>query len=179
MKSPQYKLTSEPEESEREFRARVTLAAKEKRDAALEKLKKRYKPKLERIQERIRKAEERVDREEEQLSAQRKSSWLSVGTTLLGTLLGRKTVSSTNVRRAGSSLRSMSRTSKEKADVARAEREVEAQEQKLADLEEEFRAALEEVKDACRPEELVFDELLVRPRKTDTEVTLELTWTLG
>ena len=46
------KLVSKPGETERDFQARIQLAGRETRDAAVEKLRERYAPKLARLQEK-------------------------------------------------------------------------------------------------------------------------------
>ena len=134
-KAKKLKLTSHFGETKREFSARLHQVAAEQRDMQLEKLRKKYAPRLARAQERIRKANEKLGVEEEQYEAKRRSSWIDMGSSLLGALFGRKVKSSSNARRAGSVAKSMGRTSKEKADIARAKRTLEAETAKLADLE--------------------------------------------
>ena len=51
--------------TEGDFTARVAQLAREQRDLAVEKLRNRYAPKLDRLQERIRKAEQKIDKEHE------------------------------------------------------------------------------------------------------------------
>ena len=84
-------------ESEREFRLRLMQASREKRDHGVEQLRAEYSPKLEAIQEKIRRAYERLEREQAQAS---RSSWdatISMGSSVLGALLGRKSVSKTGI----------------------------------------------------------------------------------
>jgi hypothetical protein len=171
------RLVSMPDETEGAFRGRVAGAVREERDAGIDKLRQRYKPKLERLQERLRKAEEKVGRETEQYDEQRRSSWISIGGSLLGALVGRDLKSAGNVRRAGAAARSLGRTSKEKADIERAERDLAAQRAALAQLEAEFAAELDVLRGAVRPAELELSEIIVRPRKGDLEVEeLALVW---
>ncbi len=65
------KMASKPGESEGDFRARLNLAMREKRDAAVAELRKRWQDKLLKLQDQIRRAEERREREEAQLSQQK------------------------------------------------------------------------------------------------------------
>jgi hypothetical protein len=168
-------LTSAPGEREADFRARLADAAREARDLELEKLRARHAPALARIEERLRKAEQKLDREEQQHSASRRSSWLRLGTTLIGSLLSRKL--STSVREVGTSVRSMYRASKERGDVERAERDREAEEERLRELEERFRAAVAELEQPVRPDLLELEPVTVRPRKSDVTVsTPALVW---
>jgi len=177
-KNKQYKLVSKRGESEGEFRVRVGQAAKEKRDLAVEKLRRRYSPKLARLQEAIRKAEERIGKEEEQYAQSKRGSLISVGSTLLGALFSRKAVSVGNISKAGTAAKSVGRASKEKADIERAKRDHEAAQKTMSDLEAEFEEELAELQESIDPGELFLEELLVRPRKSDISVQPPaLVWT--
>jgi hypothetical protein len=116
---------SNPGESEGDFRARLALATREQRDAQVEQLRKKYAPKLQTLQDQIRRAEDKREREKDQLSSQRLQTAVSIGTTVLGALFGRKAISAGNVGRAASAVRTASRMGKEKDDIARAEESLE------------------------------------------------------
>ena len=177
-KSPTYKLISEPGEAEGDFRVRVGHAAREKRDVEVEKLRDRYARRLAQAKERIRKAHERVGVQEEQLSQKKKDSWISMGSSLLGALFSRKLKSTGNVGRASSAAKSLGRASKEKADVERAMRDLEAQKEKLAVLEGDLAEKITEVQEKYNGEDVVVDEIIVRPRKSDLAVSEPvLVWT--
>ncbi len=89
-KSPELKTLSRPEETEAEFRIRLSQLLHEHRDLELEKLRKRFAPKLARLTEKIEKAEGRVHREKSQYDHQKLQTAISFGSTLLGALFGRK-----------------------------------------------------------------------------------------
>jgi hypothetical protein len=88
------------------IRGRLPIApgagAREKRDAAVAELRKRWQAKLLQLQDQLRRGEERREREQAQLSQQKMQTAVSIGSSILGALLGRKTISAANVRRAGS-----------------------------------------------------------------------------
>ena len=69
--SEAFKAASKAGESEGDFRARLALAAREKRDAAVAELRKRWQAKLQQLQDQIRRGEERRERETSQLSQQK------------------------------------------------------------------------------------------------------------
>jgi len=131
--APSLKLASEAGESEREFRIRVRQASRESKDAAVEKLRERYAPKVARLRERLRTAEQAVAREEQQAEAQKTQTVVSLGATVLGALFGRQRVSMSTLGRATTTARGVGRAMKEAQDVERAR-------QKLADIEAELRA---------------------------------------
>ena len=167
-RSAKPKLVSEPDEAEVEFRRRLAEAMREERDLALEKLRQRYAPKLARLEERVRKAEQKVEKEEEQYRATRKSSWLRMGGTLVGSLFGRKL--STTVRELGTTMRSRDKASKERSDIERAADDHEARVAELAGMEAELQDAVAELEAPVRPDRLEIEERLVRPRKSDIQV---------
>ena len=123
--SDAFKTASKAGETEGDFRARLTLVAREKRDAAVAGLRKKWQAKLLQLQDQVRRAEEKREREQSQLSQQRVQTAVNIGSSILGALLGRKAVSATNVGRVGSAARSASRWGQESKDVARAEESIE------------------------------------------------------
>ena len=177
-KSPTYKLTSTPGQTEGDFRAQVALAAREKRDVEVEKLRDRYANRLTRAKEAIRKAEERLGVQEEQLSQKKKEGWISMGSSLLGALFSRKLKSTGNVGRASRAAKSLGRTAKEKSDVERAERELEAKRETLVGLEADLAEKVHDVQERFSGDDVVLEEVLVRPRKSDLVVSKPvLVWT--
>jgi hypothetical protein len=169
-KCKELKLSSQPGETEAEFHIRLREAAREKRDGAVEKLRKRYGPKLARLQERIRRGQERVGKEKSQYDQQKMQTAVSMGATVLGALFGRKVASVGTVGRATTTMRGMGRASREKQDVARAARDLEALEQQLADLEVEFQEEVAVLGDAVSVDAFEVKEVVIRPRKTDIAI---------
>ncbi len=147
----------------------MTHTAREARDVQKAKLEKLYAPKLARLQERIRKAQARVEKEKSQYDQQKLQSAISIGATVLGALLGRKTSS---VGRATTAVRGMGRAARERGDISRAAETVEALNEKLAELEAEFDEALAELRDTADPGNLELEKIDVRPRKSDISVSL-------
>ncbi len=160
------KLRSTGVETEREFRVRLQQLVHEERDRDVEKLRARYATKLERLKDRIRRAEQKVDLEEAQYKEHKRSTFVAVGETLLGAILGRR-----SRRRAATSARRASRAAKEKSDIRRAEQNVEALNEELRALEAEFADAVREVQE--RAEDARFldvEHTALAPRKSDIDV---------
>jgi hypothetical protein len=174
----EFKEFSRTGESEGDFRGRLTHIRHEKRDLEVEKLRKRYAPKLERMQERLRKAQVRVEREKAQYGHQKIQTAVSVGATLIGAIFGRKTMSAGTIGRATTSMRGVGRSAREKQDIARAQREVAVIQEKLIDLEEDFQEEIADVKEELLPEAIELVEILIRPKKADILISqLVLVWT--
>jgi hypothetical protein len=177
---PALKLVSKPLEPRADFLARVRQAAREERDRALEKLKAKFAPKVAAANDRIRRAEERLRREAAQFEQQKSQSMISVGATLLGALFGRKLASASNVGRATTAARGMSRVAREKEDVGSAEAALRAAKDELIALELAFQKDAAELGSMPEPEALGLLEIPVKPRKADTLVErVALVWVPG
>jgi hypothetical protein len=173
---PSMKLVSVPGESERDFQARIQLAGRETRDAAVEKLRERYAPKLARLQEKARKAEEAVGKEQQQASQQKLQTAVSIGATMLGALMGRRAVSLSTLGRATTAARGVGRSAKEVQDVANAQERLQEARAELAALEAELQreiAALE----AAAPGTIAVETIAIKPRRGGVDVRLvALAW---
>jgi hypothetical protein len=126
LRHPATKLTSFPGEAERDFRARVQDALRERRDADVEAVRKKFAARRETLAERIRKAQGTVGREQQQASQQKTQTFLSIGAAAVGALLGRRILSTGTLGRATTAARGVGRTMKEADDVARASENVAA-----------------------------------------------------
>ena len=176
-KSERFKLTSSPEETEGDFRARLQDSASEKRDLEIGKLRKRYAGKVNTLENRLMRAQQTIAREQEQSSKKKLDTAISFGTAILGAVLGRKRFSSTSASKIGTAIKTAGGARKEAADVDRAKQtaaKVEADIAALnAELEKEV-AALDTGFDA-QAEEL--SEVVVRAKSTDIHVpVLGLAW---
>ncbi|MGE3817877.1 MAG: ATP-binding protein, partial [Isosphaeraceae bacterium] len=175
--SPGLGLNSEPGESERAFRVRLQQAAKEARDAQIDKLRAKYAPKLAALDEKIRKAEQTVAKERDQARDSSLASIVKVGTTVLNAVLGRKTLSASTVNKAGSAVRNVGKSVKESGDVARARETAEALRRQAFDLETEFRAESRKIQEATDPLTEALESLALKPRKSNVTVKLvALVW---
>jgi hypothetical protein len=169
--------TSKPGETEAEFRVRLSQAAREQRDAQVEKLRQKYAPKLAAIQERIRKAQIKVEKEKSQANERTLSAALSIGTSILGALFSRKLRSSANLTRAASSMRQASKIARERSDLGDANESVEVLQQQKADLEAELQAETDKTQMGLAPDKLALTELLVQPKKSEISVGgVRLVW---
>ncbi|HKG80906.1 MAG TPA: hypothetical protein VKA78_15825, partial [Pyrinomonadaceae bacterium] len=177
LESPTLDIASNPGESERDFRVRLQQIAREKRDEAVEKLRRKYVPKVEQLEDRKRRAEQAVEREKEQAKSQKLQTAISFGTTLLSSFMGRKRVSMSTLGRATTAVRGAGRSMKEAEDVDRAEENVAVIEQKLADLDAEFKAETAALERSFDPQAEELDKVSLKPTKANIAVKLfTLVW---
>ena len=156
---------------------RLQQKSREQRDEATEKLRQKYTPKFTALQEQMRRSQAAVQREKEQAQQQKMQTALSFGATLLGGFLGRKVVSSGTIGRAKSTFSGVSRSMKEAKDVERAQDTVEAIQQRLQQLDADFKAETAEL--AAKTDSLTeqLESISVRPSKTAISVQiLALGW---
>ena len=159
-------------EAERDFRVRLAERAREERDLAIEKLKKKFATKFASLREKIRKAELTVEREKTEASGAKWQSAITIGTTLLSAVLVRKALTSTNVGKASTAAKGWTRASKQAEDVERAKQNVVAYGQELEALEQRFQQETEALGVKFQPLTELFETVLLKPRRTDIEVTV-------
>lgn len=170
LRSPTFKLVSDPGESEGAFRARLQVRAREERDAGVEELRKKYAARTATLQERLARAEQRVGRESGQAGAAKMDAWVSAGTAVLGMLLGRKRVSVTTASRMGTAIRRAGRSYDQAGDVTRAEESAERVRQQITDLENELRSEIEKLGDSYDAQKEELAPVEIRPKRSDIQV---------
>ncbi len=164
------KLYSHPGETEEEFRVRAAQAAREIRDQKREALRQRYGKRIAAARERVRRAEQRVSREQSQVTEKAMDTTLSFGATLIGALFGRKLATRRNIDRAASSARKGTRTAKEWADVRRAKKALQAEQEKLEAISRELQERLDDLKMSYHADTLPMESLLLKSTKKDLAV---------
>jgi hypothetical protein len=178
LRSPSTKEISKPGESERDFRVRLQQSGREQRDKAKEVLRQKYAPKITLLQDRIRRAEQQKEKQQAESRSSQVQAAISVGASILGAFLGRKTISATNIGRATTAIRSAGRVLKESKEVSQAEENVAVLQQQLADLEAQFKSESESLAAAMDPLNEKLDTLSIKPTKANIAVKLvALAWT--
>jgi len=161
------KLTSNPGESEGDFRTRLSQGLREHRDREVARLREKHAAKLKSLEDRLRRAADRVEREKSQYTQRKLDTAISIGTSVLGAIFGGRSTATT---RAGSAARSAGRVFSERGDVARAGESLEsltAERDALLKLIEQESAALTATLD---PAGIALDRLRIAPRKSDIAI---------
>jgi len=177
LRSPSLKAVSQPGESERDFRVRLQESTRQERDQASEALRQKYAPKVAALQERRRRAEQSVERESEQVKQQGLQTAISVGATILGAFLGRKTINASTIGRATTAARSAGRVLKESQDVGRAQESVAAVDAAIAALDAQFKAEADALGASTDPLTERLETLALKPTRQNIAVRLvALAW---
>jgi hypothetical protein len=172
LRSPSLNQIAKPGESERDFRVRLQQAGREQRDEDTGRLRKAYAPKIATLQERIRRAEHAKEREAQQAKAAYVQTAISVGTTLLGAFLGRKSISASTLGRATTAARGVGRSMKEAQDAARAGETIDVLRTQLQELEDQFKAEADALTAKRDPLREQLETLSIKPSKSNVSVTL-------
>ncbi len=175
---PDLKAYSQPGESQRDFRLRLSQGSRELRDQAIEELRAKYAPKRTKLYEEVRKARERLDREQAQASKAKWDAAAAFGNSVLGAFLGRKTISKTNVSKATSAAKAAGKAMQQSGDTGTAQADLDRALEKFTNLEIQVKDEIEKLEATRRPEALVLEAIELPPKKAD--ITIEqvvLAWT--
>jgi hypothetical protein len=171
-RSTRFGLWSRPGESRGELGRRLSEQARAARDEAVAKMQAKYAPKVAALTERIRRAEQRVDREDEQYRAEKTQTAISIGTTILGSLFGRRARSG-----ATTAMRGAGRAAQQKADVERAREDVAALRTQLQELEASLGEEIRRIATEHEKVDADVEEVAIAPRKSDISVDrVALAW---
>jgi hypothetical protein len=176
-RNKRFRLISAPGETEGDFRVRLQDLASEKRDQEIAKLRKRYASKATTLESRLMSAEQAVAREQGQASKKTLDTAVSIGTAILGAVLGRKRLSTTSASRVGTAIKTAGSARKEAADVARAQQKAEKLRADLEALNAQLEKEVALLDTAFDAQAEVLEEIVVRAKTTDIHVPLvALAW---
>ncbi|MCX8032396.1 MAG: ATP-binding protein [Thermoleophilia bacterium] len=177
LRSPSLKTASEPGETPEEFRARLERLAEERLTRETEKVQAQFAAKRRTLESKIMRAEQARAREAEQARDRKFQTAVSLGATIMSAFLGKKVLKTGTLGRAATTMRDVSRTVDQTADVKRAEEVLNTLKQELAQLAEQEQKELDELKQQIELELTSLESLHLRPRKSGIVVdTVGLVW---
>jgi hypothetical protein len=171
--SPVLKTYSRPNESERDFRMRLQQLAREQRDEEVDTLSRSYEKQLRKLEEQLRRAETARAKKESEAAARKREIFVSIGESVLGVLLGRR-----STRVASSAMRKYHQSSSAGMAAEEAEEQVETLEREILELKEELQEQVDAITARWDEALATFEEFAVTPRRQDVEVDVfALAWT--
>jgi multidrug resistance efflux pump len=142
----------------------------------IEKLREKYGTKITTLTEKVRRAQEKMGQQKQQATMQKAESYISVGATILGAILG-KGVSRGTISQAGTTMRRVGKISKEEQEAAHAENDYKAAQQQLEDIQNELHDSINDITNSIEPGALPIEKINIKPRKTDITVDkVALVW---
>ena len=169
---PELDLFHRPDEWERAFKMRLRQAARERRDAEVDKLEEKYATRIDRLEARLRKEERDLIADEADYDARKREERITTGETIFSFFRGRRRT------RAISTVASKRRLAEQaKLDVEETRLQIEGLEEEIDELEAELASAAKGI--THRWIELLDDLAVeeIHPRRTDVDVRLlALAW---
>mgnify|MGYP001367842335 CR=1 FL=1 len=161
------KLYQTPDETERAFKIRLQQAAREQRDAEVDKLEEKFERQIERLQEKLRKKERELADDEADYEARKQQELVGLGETVLNFFFGRR--SSRSISGAMSKRRL---TGQAKQDIAETQAEIDDLKKDIDEIKAELQQGIDELtaKWADLLEAVTTYE--VAPRRGDVKVNL-------
>ncbi|MDH7487440.1 MAG: hypothetical protein QHJ81_14350 [Anaerolineae bacterium] len=170
--NPALGLHSRPGESPRDFTVRCREAARERRDAEVDRLSRQYEAKIRRLEERLRREERELAEDEAEYAARKRDELVSAGESVLGMFLGRR--SSRAISMASTKRRL---TAQAKADIEESQATIAELKEDIAKLQEELAQEAEAITSRWADALEKAQEVRVTPRRTDIDVELfALAW---
>ena len=168
------KPTSRPGESEADFRARLSLSAREERDRLVAALRGKYQAKVSALESRLERARMQVEKQQGEAGQRKLETAVSLGATVFGALFGRR---GGTIGRASTTARGVGRVLKEGGDVDRAEESVATLETQRAALQAEIEAQVAALIAANDARTATLETIAIKPKKADVElVRVALAW---
>ena len=164
------KLLSNPGESEGDFRVRAAAKVSEQRDEEIEKLRAKFATKRKTLEDKQMRAQQKVDREKSQAQTKMMDAAISIGTTIFGSLMGRKTISATTIGKAATAAKTATKVATQKQDVAHAEESLESINQQMVELDAQIEAEIETLRSSANPANLEIESIEISPKKTEIQV---------
>jgi DNA helicase HerA-like ATPase len=160
-------VVQRPEETERQFKLRLRQAARERRDAEVDRLREKYAARMERLETKLRKEKREWEQDQADYAARKRESWIATGEMLL-TLMRRRRM-----------YRTVSWNASRRRLANRAKMEVEESQQEIEDLEAELTRLQQELEQEIRHITPKWVDILkalttypVRPRRADINVRI-------
>jgi hypothetical protein len=169
---PELDLFQAPGEGERAFRIRLQQAARERRDAEVDALEKKYGDRIDRLEDRLRKQERDLIADEAEYDARKREEHLTMGETVLSFFMGRRRT------------RAVSTIATKRRLAEKAKLEIEETRDEIAELDEEMAELKEELEEEAKAITQKWVDLLddvtteeIQPRRSDVDVRLvALAW---
>jgi hypothetical protein len=159
-------------ETDRDFRIRLQQLAREKRDEEVTVLRQKYAQKFMKIDEQLRRGEIKVQEHEAQNRDQKYQTAISLGTTLLGGFLGKKTLGGFRT-----TSRDMGRSMKKKRESEYAKENYQALLEEKRLLDSQFQTEISTMDLKINPINETLETIIITPSKTNIVVRfIGLVW---
>jgi hypothetical protein len=169
--NPHLKIYGNPDEDYSVFQSRVHQAAREQRDAEVDKLTAKYENLLDRMDDKMRRKIRELDAEKKEIGDRKREELFTAGEAALSLLRGRTAYTLSRASRATRMRRQTSEDLKESEEV------ILEIEQEMAELEQQFEVELNQLNERWAAIANTVEDYLVTPYKKDIHTELfGVTW---
>ncbi|MCD6291692.1 MAG: ATP-binding protein, partial [Anaerolineae bacterium] len=166
------KLSARPGEDERSFLRRCEDEVRERREAEVKRLRERYERRRERLEEKLRREQRELREDEAEYEARKRETWATIGESILGTVLGRR-----STRAISSALRKQRMTSHAREDIEESKEEIASLQRQIEELEQEYQEKVREITDRWAGIARETGTRTLKPRRADVQISLcALAW---
>jgi len=123
--------------------------------------------KLNRLEDKLKRLEIKLEKEENDVSSKTTDTILDIGLAVIGAFFGRKTLSSTNIRRGASAFKKGKGVLKEKNDVKNVESLIEDLENDIEELQLNLEDEIMKIEDSLDIKNYEISPLYIKPRRSD------------
>jgi len=95
---------------------------------------------------------------------------ISIGSTIFGSIMGRKAISSSTLSKAATAAKTATKVAGQKQDVAHAEESLEVIMAQITELDTQLDSEIETLKASANPQLLELDTVEFSPKKSDIQV---------
>jgi hypothetical protein len=170
--SPLLEAYSNPGETLDQFKARVTQTARELRDKAIEDLRAKVAKSSKSLEDKITKAMAKVDAQKAQASSAKLATAVSIGSSILGALFGRKSgLAGAASMVKGTTVTSASRAWRESQEAAAATQEMERLKMEYDALNKQCEDDVQKIRDQYDPTTLAVETQKLTPLKKNITAT--------
>jgi len=168
--NPTLKLFGTPGESAADFSLRARQAAREQRDAEVDKMRRTYQRKLDKLETRLAREEQELDRDTATYESRKREELISAGESLIGLLgiFGKRR----SRRGLSTAARKRRMTARAKASIAESEDEITRLEQEMDDLRREIEEESAVIAERWTAAAKAGEPFPVKPRRSDVKVLL-------
>ncbi|MCA9915633.1 MAG: hypothetical protein KC496_19900, partial [Anaerolineae bacterium] len=163
---PDFKLYGDPDQDFNNFQAQVYQAAREKRDAEIDKLSEKYGGMMERLEDKLRKEERELTAERSEIQDRKREQMYTTGEAIFSLLQGRTNYTLSRMSRAQRYRRQT------ELDIGESQGVIAQIEREMYDLEQEYEQKLNEVNNKWAQVANNIQEYTITPYKKDIHVNI-------
>ncbi|MCP5109934.1 MAG: hypothetical protein GY953_03770, partial [bacterium] len=168
--NPQLKIFGRPGESLADFSLRARQEARERRDAEVDKMRRKFEQKLDRLETRLQREEMELERDTATYESRKREELISAGESLIGLfgVFGKRRSS----RGLSTAARKRRMTARAKSSIAESKEEIARLEAEMEDLRREIEDEATLIADRWAEAAEANEPFPVKPRRSDVKVLL-------